>query len=99
VAKLTLRQCKTTVFIYFLREGWLPSGTTNKTWSTVKMGDIDFDDPPLPADSDFQKRKVGMDLQVIFLNLGSHLPHPLDILSDKSSTLGDLAQWCFDNQV
>jgi len=95
---LTKNQCKTTVFIYFLREGWLPSGTTNQNWEAVTMGAMQFDDPPLPADPNFQKRRIAMDLQVIFFNLGSQLGDCLDVLSDNQKTLGELATWCFQHQ-
>jgi hypothetical protein len=95
---LTRNQCRTTIYIYFLKEGWLPAGTTRQNWSQVTMSEIEFDQPPLPADPDFQKRKAGMDIQVIFLALGAHLPHPMEVLADGDQTLGDLAQWCMDNQ-
>jgi len=98
MAKLTRNQCRTTVFIYFLQEGWLPAGTTNKNWDEVTMDQIDFDDPPLPADPDFQKRKASMDLQVVFRSVGAHMPNALEILKDEEQTLGDLAKWYFDNQ-
>jgi hypothetical protein len=95
---LTLNQCRTTVFIYFLREGWLPVGTTKQTWKRVTMGDMEFDNPPLPADPHFQKRRISMDLQVIFFNLGSQLGDSLSVLSDDEETLGDFATWCHQHQ-
>jgi hypothetical protein len=55
MAKLSLRACRGLVFRYFLREGWLPPGTTAATWKTVTMGDLAFDDPPLPSEPHFQK--------------------------------------------
>jgi hypothetical protein len=98
VAKLNPTQCRTTVYIYFLKEGWLPRGTTKQNWKDVTMSEMEFDDPPLPSDPNFQKRRIAMDLQFIFFNLGSQLGDSLEILADSDETLGKLAEWCHGHQ-
>jgi len=76
----------------------LPPGTTLETWPTVKMQDLLFDDPPLPSDPDFQKRRVSLDLRALYYALGSTLADPFQQLKKKTLTLGDFAQWCYENQ-
>jgi hypothetical protein len=98
MAALTKKQCRSLVYRYFLREGWLPSGTTDKTWSTVTMADMVIDDPPLPDDPHFQKKRIALDLQNLFFVLGSSVASPLAQLKAAATTLGELAQFCFDNQ-
>ena len=63
------------------------------------MADIDFDDPALPGDPDFQKKAVDAQLQTAFLRLGARVPSAMALLKDGTKTLGDLSQWYFDSQV
>ena len=97
--KLSKTQCDNLVFRYFLAEGWLPPGTTAKTWRAVTMGEMRFDDPPLPSSPDLQKSRIALDLQHTFFLLGSSLPDPTAQLKDGSLVLRDFAAWCFDQQV
>lgn len=98
MAKLTPTQCRNVVFMYFLREGWLPPGTTPQDWKDVTMGEMEFDNPPLPSDGNFQKRKIALDLQFMFFNLNSQLGDSMEILADEEKTLGELATWCHEHQ-
>ena len=98
MAKLTKNQCRSVVYHVFLVDGWLPKGTTPHTWDQVTLGAIDFDDPPLPGAPDFQKQQAAAELQTAFLRLGAQVPSALAILSQPTTTLGSLAQWCCDNQ-
>jgi hypothetical protein len=98
MARLSKNQCSSLVFHYFLFEGWLPPGTTPKTWRAVTMGAMDFDDPPLPGDPDLQKKRIAFDLQNQFFLLGSGLRSPFEFLTDDEATMGELAVWCFENQ-
>jgi hypothetical protein len=98
MTKLSKKQCRSLVYRYFLREGWLPPGTTVETWPDVTMGDMVIDDPPLPDDPHFQKKRIALDLQNLFFVLGSGLASPLAQLKQEETTLGDLAEWCFENQ-
>jgi hypothetical protein len=98
MARLSKNQCSSLVFHYFLFEGWLPPGTTPKTWRSVTMGAMDFDDPPLPGDPDLQKKRIAFDLQSRFILLGSRVAAPLEVLADDEATLGALATFCFENQ-
>ena len=99
MAKLSNRQCRSLVFRYFLNEGWLPAGTTKTNWGGVQISDLAIDDPPLPADPNFQKKRVAMDLRHFFSILGSGLSSPLEQLKRPTKTLHALADWCFENQT
>ena len=96
--KIPLSQCRTLVYFYFLTEGWLPAGTTDFTWKGVTMGALEMDDPPLPSAPDFQKERIALDLQEQFFRIRGAIPSPIAQLKIANRTLGDLAQWCFDNQ-
>ena len=95
---LNRRQTRNLVSRYFHKEGWLPAGTNPSQWASVAMADIDFDDPPLPGDPHLQKKRVALDLQNLFFMLGSKLASPLAQLRSSTGTLGDFADWCFENQ-
>jgi hypothetical protein len=97
MAKLSLNACRGLVYQNFLREGWLPSGTTAQNWSGLTMADMLFDDPPLPGDPNFQKRRVSLDLRSLFYALGRELEDPFGELKKKTETLGDFAGWCYDH--
>ena len=99
MAKLSKNQSRSLVYRYFLNEGWLPAGTTRNNWGAVLIRDLALDDPPLPADPHFQKKRVAMDLRNFFSILGSGLASPLEQLKRSTKTLDDLAEWCFENQT
>lgn len=96
--KLSLQQCKNIVYFYFLDEGWLPGGTTPENWEAVKMADMEMDDPPLPSDPHLQKKRIALDLQKLFFQLGSQLASPLGELQTGSLTLGNFSVWCESHQ-
>jgi hypothetical protein len=81
------------VYRYFLREGWLPPDTTDQNWDAVTMGQMLFDDPPLVADPDFQKRRISLDIQALFFALGRTLADCLPQLKNRALTLADFAGW------
>jgi hypothetical protein len=97
MAKLDLDMCKGLVYQDFLREGWFPPGTTLQNWDALTMSDLLFDDPPLPGDPDFQKRRVSLDLRSLFYALGRQLADPFNELRTKDETLAEFSQWCYDN--
>jgi hypothetical protein len=96
--KLAKGQCRSLIYRYFLNEGWLPAGTTIQNWGTVTMGGMEIDDPPLPSDPHFQKKRIALDLQNLFIVLGSQVASPLSELKKATNTLADLAEWCHTNQ-
>jgi hypothetical protein len=95
--QLTLNACRGLVFRYFLREGWLPPGTTDESWEGVTMKEMLFDDPPLPSDPHFQKRRASLDLISLFFVLGRDLDDPFEQLKDDALTLAEFAEWCHDH--
>jgi len=99
VPKLSKNACRSIVYNQLLLDGWLPSGTTPSNWGTVTIGQLQLDDPPLPSDSHFQKKKVALEFQAAFLRANSSIPSPLAELKTATETLAGLATWCFDNQV
>lgn len=99
MATLTQAQSRSLIYRYFLNEGWLPAGTTPDTWQGVTMGDMEIDDPPLPSDPHFQKKRIALDLQNLFFVLGSPIASPLAELKKKTRTLAELADWCREHQT
>jgi hypothetical protein len=95
--KLSLNACRGLAYRYFLREGWLPPGTTEDNWDGLRMDQMMFDDPPLPSDPHFQKRRASLDLMALFFVLGHELEDPFDELSDDKLTLSDFAEWCSEH--
>lgn len=98
MAKITKGQSRSLVYRYLLTEGWLPPGTNEQTWGDVKLGDLAMDDPPLPGSPHAQKTGAALDIQNLFVVLGSGIPSPLAEIKKKSLTLHELADWCFENQ-
>jgi hypothetical protein len=98
MAAITKNQSRAVIYGLFHLEGWLPSGTTNTSWPGVTMEEMQFDDPPLPSDPNFQKKKLAFEIQASFIRLGSAVKSPLAQLKNDDETLGELAQWCFENQ-
>ena len=94
---LSLNACRGLVYRYFLREGWLPPGTTNTSWKKLTMSEMLFDDPPLPNAPTFQRRRAALDLMALFFVLGRDLDDPFEQLCDDSLTLDEFAEWCHDN--
>ena len=99
MAKLSLNACRGITYRYMLREGWLPPGTTAQSWPTVTMADLLIDDPPLPNDPHFQKRRVALDLQALYFALGHELADPFSQLKKDALTLGEFAAWCHANHT
>ena len=97
MAKLSLKACRGLVYQNFLREGWFPPGTTLQNWDELTMSDLLFDDPPLPGDPDFQKRRVSLDLRSLFYALGRQLADPFGQLKKKGETLAEFSKWCYEN--
>ena len=99
MAKLKKNTCRAIVYNQLLLDGWLPAGTTDTNWWNVTVGQLQLDDPPLPSDPHFQKKKLALELQAAFIRLNSALSSPLAQLKSSTQTLDDLAIWCFENQV
>jgi len=99
MAVFTKNQCQTFIYRYFLRQGWLPPGTTRHNWGDVTMKMLYMDDPPLPSDPHYQKKKAALDLQDHFLTFGGGIESPLAQLKKPTLTLRELAEWCSENQV
>lgn len=97
--ELSRKQARNLVDRYFHAEGWYPRGTAAGDWEDVTIAELGLDDPPLDSDPHVQKKRVALDLQKLFWMLGSGLASPLAELKKKTSTVGELADWCHENQV
>ncbi|MBN1420653.1 MAG: hypothetical protein JXP34_17910 [Planctomycetes bacterium] len=93
MARLTAKKCENFVWVFFLEEGVLPAGTTRRNILALKVSDLGLDDPPLPGDPHFQKKKAARRMQVWFLAMGYRLTSPLPILRDGKKSLRQLATW------
>jgi hypothetical protein len=60
---------------------------------------MNIDDPPLPSDPHFHKKKIAHSLQEKFELFDGKIPSPLAELKKPSLTLGKLAEWCFKKQT
>src|SRR5256885_14778742 len=89
--------CKGLVYQNFWGEGWFPPEPPLQNWDALTMSDLLFDDPPLPGDPDFQKRRVSLDLRSLFYALGRQLADPFNELRTRDETLAQFSQWCYDN--
>ena len=99
MARLSLKACRGLTYRYMLREGWLPPGTAPNAWSSVTIAELLIDDPPLPGDPHFQKRRVALDLQSLYYALGGTLTDPFAQLKQGALTLGEFAVWCQANHA
>ena len=98
MAGVTKAQCRVVIYHLFLSEGWLPAGTTSSNWGEVTIGELQLDDPPLPSDPHFQKKKLALEFQAAFIRFASSIASPLSELKKSTETLAELAVWCFENQ-
>lgn len=96
--RISQRQSRGIVYQYFLYEGWLPRGTTNRNWWHVTVDELMLDDPPLPSAPHLQKQRVALDLQQYFRVLGGAIPSPLELLKDESLTLGEVVNRIYESQ-
>jgi hypothetical protein len=95
---LNKQQVENLILSFFIFHGKFPPGTTATNWKQTKMSDMQFDDPPLPGNPDFEKQKLAVLLQQQFNQLGLGMISPLDILKDGAKTMQGLADFCFKNQ-
>ena len=98
MTKLSKNTCRSIVYNQLLLDGWLPPGTTETNFGSVTIGQLQLDDPALPSDPHFQKKKLALELQACFYRLDGSLPSPLAELKKSTSTLAELATWCYTNQ-
>ncbi len=96
---LNQTQCDNAVYYGFLANGWMPTGTTVDNWEAVTFGAMHFDDPALPSDPDFQKKRASLDIQHAFFLLNGAIKDPIDQLKQSETTLRQFSDWCFTNQV
>jgi hypothetical protein len=67
-------------------------------WQDVTMKQMEFDDPPLGGDPDFEKKKTALDLQAQYNALGIAVDSPLAVLKKVTATMKDLWQFLHKSQ-
>lgn len=97
MAKQTEKFCDNVVRNHLHLQGWLPPGTTKENWEKVTIDQLQLDDPPLPSDPHFQKKRLSLEFQAMFYSVGSKLKSPLQELKTPAKTLRDLSDWFFSN--
>ena len=94
MAKMSAKQIKNLVYYFYLYRGKFPSGTNYSNFESKTMGELQVDDPPLPSDPSFEKKKLALELQHQFFQLGFRLGNPLPQMKKKSQKLKDFHGWC-----
>jgi hypothetical protein len=61
------------------------------------MGQLQVDDPELPGDPNYEKKKLALKLQWQFDMLGYKLAPPLEEMKKKRKTLREFHGWCYEN--
>ncbi len=87
------------VYNFFESRSKFPPGTTTQNWTSVTMGQMLFDQPPLPANPHFEKRKLALEIQAWFGAMMLDLESPLEILKTPTKTMKDLWLFVSDNQT
>lgn len=98
LSNLTEDQTRQLVTMFFYNHGKIPVGTTFENWGDVTMSEMQFDDPPLPGDPDYEKKKLAVLLQHEFNMFGLNLKSPLKLMKKGSAKVKDLWTFCFENQ-
>ena len=100
LAPKTLPKRQVILFVYqfFDNRSKFPPGTTTENWIDVKMSDMLFDQPPLPANPHFEKKKLSKEMQAWFSEMKLKLKSPLTLLKTNSKTMKDLWKFCYENQ-
>ncbi len=91
---LSARQVSGVVFTLLVSRGKFPPGTTTRNWTEVLLGDLQIDDPPLFGDPNYEKKRLALELQLQFLDLGADLRSPLATLKKARSTVAELVTFC-----
>ena len=86
------------LYYFFRNRGKFPSGTKPQNWVGVKMSEMLIDDPPLPGQPHFEKRKLTLEIQAWFREMVLELKSPLALLKEKNKTMRDLVSFCVNNQ-
>jgi hypothetical protein len=97
MAKMNAKQVKNLIYYFYFYRGKFPPGTTYQTFESLKMGDLQVDDPPLPGEPHFEKKKLALELQHQFFQLGFQLTSPLAEMKKKTQTTKVFHQWCHAN--
>lgn len=96
---LSKKQVKNLVYWFYFFRGKYPPGTTYKTFETLTMADLQVDDPPLPGEPHFEKKKLALELQDLFFQLGYQLSSPLGEMKKRTETLDKFHAWCHSNHT
>jgi len=94
---LSEQNVKTLVLWFFIDHGKFPPETDNENWEAGTMSEMQWDDPPLPSDPNFEKRKLSQLLILQFNSMGLKLKSPLSMMKKKQKTMKDLWKFCFEN--
>ncbi len=95
--KLSKANVRTLVLWFFIDKGKFPPGTTMQNWQSRTMAEMQFDDPPLPAEPHYEKAKLALLLQAHFNDIGLTLTSPLALMKAKTKTMKDLWEFCYEN--
>lgn len=94
---LSKENVRTLILWFFVDHGKFPPNTNKDNWQAVKMSEMQWDDPPLPNDPNFEKRKLSQLLQIQFNSMGLKIKSPLETMKKKQNTMKDLWEFCFEN--
>lgn len=94
---LSKKVVKNLVYFFYFFRGKYPPGTAYSNFEQLTMGQLQIDDPALPSDPDFEKKKLSVELQHQFFQLGYRLPSPLEKMRKASLSLGEFHEWCHEN--
>ena len=97
MAALSKKQVKNLVYWFYVFHGKFPPGTTYDNFEELTMGNLQVDDPELPGDPNYEKKKLALELQWQFDKLGYKLTSPLEEMKKKQKTLLEFHTWCFEN--
>ena len=96
--KLSKKQTRNLVAMFWIHEGRLPAGTDNETFDAVTMQELHLDDPPVPGAPDFEHKKFAEMLTLQFNRLLIAVPGILAVLKVDTNKMKDLCTHCFENQ-
>lgn len=97
MAQLSKRQVKNMVYSFYQYRGKYPPGVTYQNFELTKMVELQVDDPPLPGDAHFEKKKLSTELQHLFFQIGYQLDSPLAEMKKSSNTIGEFHKWCYEH--
>ena len=95
--KLNKTQSQNHLYWFYFFAGKFPPGTDRENFAKLKMSELQVDDPALPSDPHFEKKRLSLELQLSFFRLGYTLPSPLAQMKKRTLELGDFATWCWTN--